>query len=68
MTADEQNQARIEAQMKRIIEQSITINRQAQTISDLYVLLQKSLEHAPEFVRIRTAERLREMGMEVEHG
>lgn len=68
MTATEQNEARIEAQMRRIVEQSATINRQAQTISDLYELLQKAMVHAPEFVKIRTADRLREMGLAQQEG
>ena len=59
MTATEQNEARIEAQMHRIVEQSATINRQAQRISDL-VLAQDSLvavvrryaDRMPEFVRV----------------
>lgn len=65
MTANEQNQERIEKQMQTITAQARTIADQARTISELCVLLQKALEHAPEFVKYRTAERLREMGMEV---
>lgn len=66
MTVTEQNQERIDRQMRTIAEQTRTIAEQAERISALYMLLQKSLEHAPEFVKKRTAERLREIGVEVQ--
>lgn len=66
MTVTEQNQERIDRQMQTITAQTRTIAEQAERISALYMLLQRSLEHAPEFVRIRTAERLREIGVEVQ--
>lgn len=66
MTSTEQNQERIEKQMQTIAAQARTIADQAERISALYVLLQKALEHAPEFVKIRTTERLREIGVEVQ--
>lgn len=66
MTSTEQNQERIDRQMQTITAQTRTIAEQAERISALYMLLQRSLEHAPEFVRIRTAERLREIGVEVQ--
>lgn len=66
MTITEQNQERIDRQMQTIATQARTIADQAERISALYVLLQKALEHAPEFVKHRTSERLREMGMEAQ--
>ena len=64
MTANEQNQERIEKQMQTITAQARTIAEQAQRISDLYALLQKALEHAPVVTRNKVTARLAEMGME----
>lgn len=65
MTATEQNEARIEAQMRRIVEQSTVINRQAQTISDLLDACNAALgildtgTYAAAWVRAETAKELR---------
>lgn len=63
MTANEQNQERIEKQMQTITAQARTIADQARTISELCVLLQKALEHAPVITKNKVAARLAEMGM-----